>query len=326
MLKTEKNKVVIVLLFIGVLIFPNIVSAGLCVSDYKVGVCGYCDTYRDDPAQAGYYLGSYTKAWCTGTSGRADALCWESECVGGTWDQTIGEANDCWGWGAFPTKVECCTDSDCKDRKYGPCRKCIDNKCESVSEEVVSYNECIKATTFKWATTIYSSMYEIECLVYSPYYNCPEKCCGDDAGECRLHQEPYDYPCLRYYPGTTEWYETTCHCSGGDACCNPNTQCFYQCNGDCWTASNLPEDYLTWQCGISYGCYYIPGKTYPEFVNEKSCSAGYTCNSTHQCERDCVCSAGDPCCSDGCNYDAAGTQCGTDGCGQCGAGGTCTID
>jgi len=161
------------------------------------------------------------------------------------------------------------------------------------------------------------------------------KCCGDDPGEQAVYSwwcngsscPPEDLGptkrnggCMCKNNVTNNWYysgslEETNNCCGQNQCVSG-----YSCSN----ANSLPCDPMVDpNCCYNWGCYMIGGKA--DF-GRRSCSSGYSCNS-NVCEPDCECSAGDPCCSDGCNYDSTGTEC-VDGqtCGTCDGSGSCTQD
>ena len=260
---SKKIGVLKIILFLSIfLLLLGFLEGELCVSDDARGECGYCAT--SNAGGPGYYIGGFAEAWCTGTSGWADALCWPSECVGGVFEEHAG----CWSF-TMPTKVDCCTNGDCG----GACSFCDTetHKCKTT-----------------WGTTFVS-----DCSIYSSWLKSTKTdeigntCCGDNPGECPLYHEPY-YTCMNSnYPhasGGECCNDTTyrnCipedYCPGGTGCCDPTSQCFSSCYGGCYAAQSGFQE--NWECDFG-DCYFINGK--PNWKYSPLCPQGTTCES-HIC-------------------------------------------
>lgn len=196
-------------------------AAGMCVESSNT--CKYCTLTGGTLPGAGYYKGGYGRAYCASGYDEtrifdawADAGCWRSSCYGG-WTSiptcTIPSPAQ------YPTKVGCCTNSNCGTN---PCKEyiCSLNNCveqnksngtscgsgnfcyggictnpdnnQIVCESYVNWTctgvYCMSQTQGHWKCTQGAFNcglnYDVQKINLWPYGS--QSCCGDDSGENAL--------------------------------------------------------------------------------------------------------------------------------------------
>ena len=230
-----------------------------------------------------------------------------------------------------PPAVECCSDSDCAF-----CYECVGDP--GVCEFDFCKSHICGYCVAPGATCVDDNTNSAACICAVPVTPCvgdwcmggsewiDGACCGNDAGEiprqsfycsCSVGDSLAGTTCTDTdgsscgFPGCT--YTCGGCPDGGDELCCADGQCA-DCNFCAGDDGSAPA---AWEC---YGSRCDNGDW-----KIKNCSSGFN-YVDHSCVVACECSAGDDCCTDGCNYDAADTACGGENCGQCDSTGTCSID